>query len=315
MFDKMMDNLTFSTLAEEVESTTLGILCEGGPGSGKTNFASTACEVGQVLVADFDHGLTTFTSNGLKKGVDYFPYAFEKFDFKTKKVGGKEKKVMQPRANIDELLQLLAYAADKDGPFAPECTMCDDDGEIVMKEGETESGICPYCAGTKKGIMSDVKTIVIDGFTSMSDYFLYEIMVARLGLNYDKDKPGFEGYGQLLRALSNVTELLVKCKQHYNIIATVLVKWEQRPGSQVDGDVIANPQIDGSFRNQIGKVLDEFYYFTTKHVGQNTQYLCFTAPQRTVPNLKSRSGMDSQLENPTFVKVREALVKSHGRKK
>jgi hypothetical protein len=295
MFDQLLNNLTMAKEVEDVEDSYLGILVMGGPGSGKTNLASTAPK--PQLVLDFDHGLTTYASNGLVKGRDYYPYTFDKFITEDAK-GGKDRKVMRSVENITAIIQLLAYAADRSGAFAP--------GGIDVEDAN----------GQKYNLdLSDTKTIVLDGFTSMSEYFLYEIMTSRLGLNYDKDKPGFEGYGQLLRALGNVCELLIKCKKHYHVVGTALIKWEQRPGSNSEGDVIANPNLDGAFRNQIGKVLDEFYFLDSRRVGSDNKYYLYSQPLPTVPNLKSRSQLPAKLEAPTFTKIFSAFVEAHNKHK
>ena len=277
MTDDLLAELTYATEIDTgEEKPTLGILAMGISGSGKTNLSSTAP---MPLVLDYDHGLVTYTTNKMVKGRDYFPVTFDKFKFVEKKVGKDIKKVLKPNPNIDKTLQILAEAADKSGAFAP------------------------------GGPLEKVETIVIDGYTSMSDYFLYEIMTSRLGLNYDNDKPGFEGYGQLQRALSNVGELLIACKKHYNIICTVLVKWEKRPGSRSDDDMIASPQIDGSFRNLVGKILDEFYYLEAKPVANGTTYLAHTQPLNTVPGLKSRSKLPKKVENISFEHVYKEFLK------
>lgn len=306
--DQIMNNLTYAMTPKTVEQMNIGVLVIGGPGSGKTRLASTAPT--PQLVLDFDHGLTTYTSEGLVQGKDFYPYTFDKFQIADSRVGNK--KVLKSQGNIDAVLQILSMAADRSGPFTLKCKACNVDGQIEDKDGNVE---CPYCKGTKLGVMSDVKTIVIDGFTSLSDYFLYEIMVDRLNLNYDKDKPGYDGYGQLLRALGNVCELLIACRQHYHVVGTTLVKWEQRPGSSSDGDVIANPDLDGSFRNKIGKVLDEFYALESKEVGRETQYFLYSQPTRTIPNLKSRSQLPNKLQDPHFDKIIASLNDAHTKKR
>lgn len=286
-----MQEIMNAVKPKPVSEKNLGIIAEGTTGSGKSTLIGTAP---MPLIFDFDHGLTTLDSMGLQEGIDYYKISFYKHNYKTikkpeKNTEGKmiqvEKKIEIPAENIDKLMQILAYAADKSGPFAPD------------------------------GPFGKVETIALDGFTAMSDYFLYEIMVKNLGLNYIIDKGGYDGYGQLKKVFGDVAEKMIRCKENYHIIITCLTKTKQRPGSNRVGDDVFVPDIDGSFNLSIGRVLDEFYYLNPEIKGTALKYMVYTAPTNTVIGLKSRSKMPSVMEGVTFSEIHKTLLETFEKNK
>ena len=279
MQDFLMDEINAAAIPVPPESKHLGIIAMGMSGTGKTTLIGTAPK---PLIFDFDHGLMTLDAMGLQEGKDYYKIKFDKFSLKTINTPQGEKKKMSPLQNIEKLLQILCYAADQEGPFA---------------EG---------------GVFADVETLALDGYTSLSRYYLYEVQCS-LGQDYRKDKAGFDGYGQILKVFDDVAEMLCQCKEHYNIIGTCMPKGVQRPGSSRDDDMVYVPDMDGSFKGVLGKTLDEFYYLEAKRLGGKVKYIVNTKPLNTVDGLKSRSQLPQEMEGITFPEIQAEFLKAHAK--
>lgn len=272
LFEELMAAITPK---DELESH-IGVIAMGGSGTGKTTLIGTS---DHPLILNFDKGLTTLETMGLIERVDYFPLNFTKCSYVEKKIGADLVLVEKPNKNIEKVQQTLAYASNRTGPFA------------------------------KDGPLKDVHTIALDGWTSMSSMFLYEIK-ASLGLSTTSVKASFDGYGQLLMVLQDIADKLQECKENYDIITTVLPKQVQKPGTSGEGDKIIVPDIDGSFRDRLGRVLDEFYYLDVKIKGSNKTYMVYTQPLYSVPGLKSRAKLEAELENVEFTKIQKAYEDS-----
>ncbi len=284
MEDYLLKEINEAVRVKPPTEKKLGGLFMGGPGSGKTTLIGTSP---MPLIFDFDHGLTTLDTMGLVEGEDYYKIGFEKHVYKDivkpEKIDGKmvqtTKKVEKAAKNISKLMQYLAYAADKDGSF---------------KAG---------------GAFEKVETIAVDGITRLSEYFLYEIQ-SNLGQDYISDKAGYDGYGQILKVLGEVCQKLIQCKKHYHVILTALPKSKQRQGSKREGDDVLVPFVDGSFTNQIGSVMDEFYLLRSEVVGTEKKHMVYSQPLATVPDLRSRSKVPGVMDGVTFPEIMAAKLKA-----
>lgn len=142
--------------------------------------------------------------------------------------------------------------------------------------------------------LSDIKTIVIDDITNLSDFLKYGILKFVNHKDPTKDKADFDDWAMLSNQMSSIITLLKSLP--YNIVVTAgeKVEMDELKGGQVGGVLL-----QGGYRHKISHEFDEVYHLVVKSAMGKTQYLCETV--NVYPfNAKSRQGFNKPLEGATY---------------
>jgi hypothetical protein len=135
--------------------------------------------------------------------------------------------------------------------------------------------------------LGDRETLVLDGISSYADIILYE--------DPKKTKPDWDDWSSLLNICVEITQI---CKDitDRNVVFTASSQLDQ---DRATGAFVGLPEIQGSFRNKIGKQFDEVYYFAKDGQGENVEFNCYTQKYKWF-DCKSRLGLPPVVQNPTY---------------
>lgn len=156
----------------------------------------------------------------------------------------------------------------------------------------------------------DVKTLVFDSLTSLSDMILIEAMMypqdGSLAKNPNTSKPEWDHYTAVLNRMKH----LMKMSQDIgvNVVATA---GEQLGKDEVRGTFIGKPAIIGSYRNVVPYDFDEMYYMTSKTTKEGTDYMLFSS-KYLYYEAKSRLGIENEVHNPSYKKLYESIITMEG---
>lgn len=164
----------------------------------------------------------------------------------------------------------------------------------------------PFAAGGK---YAGVKTIALDGYTALGRIYKNEMMQIK-GKNPLLEKADYDIWNSLKEMLFATTFELKNLP--YHVIFTALSKVYT---SEDEGDILGLPQIDGSFRDEVGGLFDEVYFMDTMTRGGKLNYMTYTARHKHW-GAKSRRQVPSPLppvmESPTFADVWEGEYDAKG---
>jgi len=168
------------------------------------------------------------------------------------------------------VMDILIDARDRSGPFAPDEPL------------------------------HDRETIVLDGYTSLADALMKEILILD-GKDFIQEKPEYHHWNTLSAKLESITQ--VSAMIPFNFVGTCGNKLEK---DEYTGGWIGLPDIIGGYRGDIGYRFDEVYYFEPRR-GKTSDaaekgslvYEAHTAKYR-IFDAKSRLDLPSLIVNPTY---------------
>ena len=151
-----------------------------------------------------------------------------------------------------------------------------------------------------KTTFPNIKTLMIDGVTSMADLFLDEVMLdQRIGKERRDplyQKATFDEYGAISSRLETIFTIIDDLD--INIYVTAGLKMDK---DETSGLIVSMPDIVGSFRQKIGHRFDAVLYF---HVEKGKYYAtCTSNSSYKFPcGIRGWIGPD-EIENPTFDRI------------
>ena len=152
------------------------------------------------------------------------------------------------------------------------------------------------------------KTLIIDSFTGLADFYLYEAMTAPDSNEVNIKRPEYEkaeySHWALLKNRCQATwEILKDLPMHVYVTAGVKVEKDETTGKFVGG-----PNVQGGARDIIGHAFDEVYFFQPVGSGEKIRYTIFTKTYDFY-HAKSRLDLPAKLETPTFDKLYKNVEK------
>lgn len=156
----------------------------------------------------------------------------------------------------------------------------------------------PFREGERLG---QIESLILDGYTDLADYLMYEIMMFDgNGRNPNDKKPIWDDYAALSARLKTITNLLKSIPMH--VCATCMSKLDK---DEKTGGYIGLPDVLGGYRSQLGKDYDEVYYFDTQtgpldSNGQPTTIYQAHTRKHGYFAAKSRDDLPAILVNPSF---------------
>jgi len=151
------------------------------------------------------------------------------------------------------------------------------------------------------GAFASIETIILDGYTSMADTFLKEIMISSgKDAKMIGSKAGYDEWGALGARLDSITTLSKQLPQSgYHLIGTCGVRQDK---DETTGAYIGMADIVGGYRNDIGYQFDEVWYFEPKKsrdTDSGIDYQIHTVRYRNF-DAKTRLGLPPTMTNITF---------------
>lgn len=148
---------------------------------------------------------------------------------------------------------------------------------------------------------SKIKTIGIDSISLCSSSMLDDFKLTA-GLDIINDKAGYEGYGKLLSASTELARRLIRLSTMYNVVVTAL---PDVGTSDVDNAKCGGAKVEGSFRDLIMAYFDEVYYlesYKPADAAAPVKYSLYTA-KKGLFEAKTRLGLPYKIEDPTYAKL------------
>lgn len=144
--------------------------------------------------------------------------------------------------------------------------------------------------------LKDIKTLGIDSVMELANFLLYEIML-KDNRNPEDVNANFGDYTKLTARLDTI----IKKAQNIglNIVMTAGVKEEK---DDLTGEIVAAPNIVGSYRRVLGHQCNELYYLDTEESHGKATYKLYTSKHRRY-DAKSESGLTGIFTNPTYEKL------------
>ncbi len=147
-----------------------------------------------------------------------------------------------------------------------------------------------------------VKTLVLDGVTSLAEILLFEIMKypdkpGRIPKNPLIEKPDWDDYAMLSARLLMLHVMLEDIP--FNVVVTGLPMLEK---DEVTGGFIGKINVIGGFRNSIAKHYDEMYFLEMQTTRNESHSIAHLRKYRYYV-AKSRDGLDSEIKDPTYTKL------------
>lgn len=148
----------------------------------------------------------------------------------------------------------------------------------------------------------EIKTLVIDGITSLAEIFLFEIMKfpgkpGRVPKNPLIEKPDWDDYSMLGSRLLMLHVLLEDLPM--NVVVTGLPMLEK---DEVTGGFIGKVNVIGGFRNSIAKHYDEVYFLEMVNSRQETHCVAHLRKYKYFV-AKSRDNLAPEIQDPTYDKL------------
>ena len=156
----------------------------------------------------------------------------------------------------------------------------------------------------------EIKTIVLDGYTSLSSNILYNLMASgdhfaiqrgggyahpqRRDLNYYQPDQG--DYAVLMNRLSEITIRLKDLKLNVVVTATAMEK------DDMGAVTFRGPNTVGNYRAIIMKEFDDVIYMRKEGAGDKMKIVAFPHGYGGFPG-KSRDKLPEKVENPTYGKL------------
>jgi hypothetical protein len=205
-------------------------------------------------------------------------FAFEE-GVKTLQVRGKELPVLRfDRMDVKygniriytELMHTLDLYKMKEGPFAPD------------------------------GPLGHIETLAFDGFTTLSELLMLEIMAVEGMKDPNTEKADWDDYGKLKNRFQSIISFLQDMDTFF--VGTAHLAWKE---TSEGAGLKPMPDAVGSTRESLRYAFDELYYFHGTEVGGKNKYEVHTKLWRGYP-AKTRSNIDAVLEwegEPTYLQL------------
>ena len=151
-----------------------------------------------------------------------------------------------------------------------------------------------------------VETIVIDGFTSLGELLLDEIVrenrsIANWADSSGKDKALFDDYGMLRQRIWSIVTLLQDIP--YHVVGTA---WTTIEKDEITGRIIGRPDLVGKMRESLGGYFDEYYYMVCRQgrTGEPAYvYEAYTKPYQFYQARTRLAKLPPIIQNLTYDKI------------
>lgn len=152
----------------------------------------------------------------------------------------------------------------------------------------------------------EVQTVVIDGFTSLAELMLREIVLENRVSVGDptKEKALFDDYGMLRQRMWSIATLLQSIPCH--VVGTC---WATIEKDEVSGQFIGRPEMVGKFRETLGGYFDEYYFLECRAGRQGEPayvYEAHTKPYRWW-QARTRINLPAVIRDLTYEKIVEGM--------
>ncbi len=175
------------------------------------------------------------------------------------------------------------------------------------------------------GPYAGVKTLVIDSWTKLNEGLLVEIAGRDI---LEQSRPDWDAYMRLKNRQVFLMGLLkeIAYKRGINIIVTALpvlegdeaekMKRDEKKASIKSGfsQVRGMPNLVGGYKKIIGAEFDEVHFLETYQAASGVVRRMWTVPHNDYL-AKSRLGLPSSIENPTFPKMLELAAEALAKRK
>lgn len=169
-------------------------------------------------------------------------------------------------------------------------------------------------AKNKRAPLDQYETIVLDGLTSLSRLFLYEITGGNLDPKKGQ-KPGYDEYGSLKVRLADVIEALQALPYHVVVTAITEIDKDESTGAYVG---LINTV--GSFGKDVGSMFDEVYYIEKRRSRKDEpgevvhEFFTDYHPRFAVKSRLQRAAqIPARIVNPTFTSLYGSVYKREGK--
>lgn len=144
--------------------------------------------------------------------------------------------------------------------------------------------------------LKNIKTLGIDSFMELANFLLYEIM-RKDNRNPEEINANYGDYTKLAAQMDTI----VKKAQNVglNIVMTAGVKEEK---DDLTGEIIASPNLIGSFRRIFGHQCNELYFLEAEENKDETIYKLYTSKHRRY-DAKSEFGLTGVYKNASYEKL------------